>query len=393
MEAKKFAFTKTRIAALKAPPQGKRVYYYDTKTPHLAVCVTGTGAKSFYLYRKIQGRPERINLGRFPTMTVEQARNAAEKHNGRVAEGENPAESKRQARRVQTLEELYQKYRAQHLVPEGKQTKNPDSYWKLYLSPWGRKKLSAITHRDVKNLHSTIAVDKGNVTANRTYQLLRAMYNMAAYWEDYTGENPASRIKRKTEHARKRFLHPDEMPAFFKALADEPNDTFRDFVLTALFTGARRGNVQAMRWEDVHLERATWEIPETKSGEPHTLPLSPEAVAVLRTRKARSRAGEWVFPSYGVSGHLMEPKRAWGALLKRAGIKDLRMHDLRRTLGSWQAATGSSLPIIGAMLGHRNVATTAIYARLNLDPVRESVNTATKAIVEAGGLLEGTVED
>ncbi len=377
MAAKKFAFTKTRIAVLKAPPQGKRVYHYDTKTPHLAICVTGTGARSFYLYRKIQGRPERIKLGRFPTMTVENARRAAEKYNGKVAEGGNPAEIKRQARRVQTLDELYQKYRALWLVPEGKRTKNPDSYYKLYLSPWGRRKLSAITHRDVKNLHSAIAANKGNVTANRTYQLLRAMYNMAAYWEDYTGENPASRIKRKAERSRKRFLHPDEMPAFFKALADEPNETFRDFVLIALFTGARRGNVQAMRWEDVHLVRATWEIPETKSGEPHTLPLSPEAVAVLRTRRERSRGGEWVFSSYGKTGHLVEPKRAWHTLLERAGIKDLRMHDLRRTLGNWQAATGASLPTIGAMLGHRNVATTAIYARLNPDLVRESLNTAT----------------
>ena len=305
-----------------------------------------------------------------------------------MAEGDNPAEIKRQARRVQTLEELYQKYREQHLVPEGKRTKNPDSYYKLYLAGWGRKKLSAITRRDVKNLHNSIAASKGNVTANRTYQLLRAMYNKAAYWEDYKGENPAIGVQRKSEHSRKRFLHPDEMPAFFQALADEPNETFRDFVLIALFTGARRGNVQAMRWEDVHLERATWEIPETKGGEPHTLPLSPEAVEVLSARKERSRVGEWVFPSYGQSGHLVEPKRAWGALLERAGIKDLRMHDLRRTLGSWQAATGASLPIIGAMLGHRNVQTTSVYARLNLDPVRQAVDVATKAMLAAGGLVD-----
>ena len=96
--------------------------------------------------------------------------------------------------------------------------------------------------------------------------------------------------------------------------------------------------------------------------------------------------GEWVFPSYGKTGHLVEPKKAWNRLLDRAEISDLRIHDLRRTLGSWQAATGASLPVIGKSLGHKNQATTAIYARLDLDPVRQAVNTATAAMLAAGGL-------
>jgi len=206
------------------------------------------------------------------------------------------------------------------------------------------------------------------------------------------GSNPAKGVRRFTERSRERFLQPDEMPRFLEALAREPNPTFRDFVLIALLNGARRANAQAMRWDQVHLERATWEIPVTKTGDRHTVPLSPEAVTILRHRKEHS-ASEWVFPSHGENGHLVEPKRAWKVLLERAEIQDLRIHDLRRTLGSWQAADGASLSIIGKTLGHKNVSTTAIYARLNLDPVRQSVNAATKAMLAAGGVEHQSSEE
>ena len=92
------------------------------------------------------------------------------------------------------------------------------------------------------------------------------------------------------------------------------------------------------------------------------------------------------FPVRAGPGHLAEPKKGWQRILARAAIADLRIHDLRRTLGSWQAKQGASLAIIGKSLSHKNQNTTAIYARLDLDPVRDSVNTATTAMMAAGGL-------
>jgi len=212
---------------------------------------------------------------------------------------------------------------------------------------------------------------------------LRAIFNKAADW-GYEGPNPARGIKKFPERSRERFLQADELPNFFKAVAEEANDAVRDFILISLLTGARRGNVLAMRWADVNLERATWTIPTTKTDDSLTVPLVPEAVAILAGRQGRAQ-GEYVFPAKSKSGHLAEPKTAWARILKRAGIKDLHVHDLRRTLGSWQAAQGASLVIIGKSLGHRNVSTTAIYSRLNIDPVRRSVEAATKAMLAAAG--------
>jgi integrase len=118
-----------------------------------------------------------------------------------------------------------------------------------------------------------------------------------------------------------------------------------------------------------------------------------EALEILKRREAqaekrtdcRTEEKPWVFPGRGKSGHLVEPAKAWERIRNRAGLRDVRIHDLRRTLGSWQAAFGASLSIIGKTLAHKNVSTTAIYARLNLDPVRESMKVATQAMLSAAG--------
>ena len=197
--------------------------------------------------------------------------------------------------------------------------------------------------------------------------------------------NPAIGIKSNKEIQRDRFLQSDELPRFFKALAEESNTTIRDYILISLLTGARRSNVLAMRWQDISFERHEWRIEETKNGTPQTVALSPEAIEILQNRKPLDNAA-FVFSGNGKAGHLMEPKKGWKRILERAEIDNLRIHDLRRTLGSWQAKTGASLAIIGKSLNHKNQNTTAIYARLDLDPVRDSINTATSAMLTAAGL-------
>ena len=132
--------------------------------------------------------------------------------------------------------------------------------------------------------------------------------------------------------------------------------------------------------------RALGPFPQTraKNGKAMKVPLSPPAMKIIKERIGHPSG--FLFPSDGKSGHLVDPKATWQGVLRRAGLKDLHLHDLRRTLGSWQAAAGASLSVIGASLGHQDVATTAVYARLNLDPVRASVGVATAAMMQAAKL-------
>ena len=208
--------------------------------------------------------------------------------------------------------------------------------------------------------------------------LLGVMFNKAIDW-GWEGINPAQGVKKFKEISRERFLAGDELPRFFKALEEE--NTLADFFMLGILTGARKGNLLAMRWQDINFDQATWRIPETKNGSSHLVPLSPEAIHVLKNR-FKLKESDWVFPSAtSKSGHLEEPKSAWKRILMRAELQDLRLHDLRRTLGSWQAATGANSYVIGKSLGHKTQQATAIYARLNIDPVRASVEKATSAMM------------
>ncbi len=440
--ANRVNLTKAAIDAFPPAPKRKRTYYYDSKAKGLAVAVTDKGTKSFIVYRWVNGRPERITLGRYaqghgPGLTIEQARKAASETNLAIAKGENPAEKKRTARGEITLGGMFEEYKIRHVEVHNRRPDKPQANYRLYLKHWENRKLSNIKRADIQALHAKLGRETGKVTANIAVKLLRAMFNKAIEWEYWNKPNPARGIQLFKEKSRDRFLQPDELPRFFQALADEPNDTIRDFVLVALMTGARRDNVMTMKWEDVQFERGEWRIPQTKSGTEHAVPLLPEAVLILKARKDSRGENEYVFPGFGAHGHLVEPKKGWRRILDRAElmqlvdwiakaqgwpkpqadaakaapdvsralkearstakalqidaaparIKDLRIHDLRRTLGSWQAATGANLSVIGRTLQHQNVSTTAIYARLNLDSVREAMQKATNAMLAAGGIV------
>ena len=140
-----------------------------------------------------------------------------------------------------------------------------------------------------------------------------------------------------------------------------------------------------MEWSEVNLDRAVWIIPgsKVKNGKSTTLPLVEPALAILRQRKELSKS-KFVFPGRRHGRHIMDLTKPWAALLKKAALEGVRMHDLRRTAGSWMAATGASLPIVGKALGHTTASATAVYARLDLDPVRQAVDKAATAMLTAG---------
>jgi len=431
-------FTIKAIESLVAPLAGQRLYYKDTKISNLVLMITDKGVKSFQVYRKINGRPVRVTLGRFPDLSVENARNKAMEANAQISQGKNPNDAKRILRQEITMSELFQQYMTRHVKIRCKSWRNIQARYDGYLSPWSARKLSVLKRMDVEQLIARTAEQSGIHAANSLITLINAMFNKATEW-GWDGINPASGVKKFQEKSRDRFLQPHEMPFFFEALDMEPNITARDYILLSLLTGARKSNMLSMRWNEINMEqveRAQWRIPETKNGEPLIIPLSPQAVNILKERR-KVATGAWVFPSVAsATGHLHDPIKAWRRVLRRAeiyqfidlladaekwsewrinkakldteidpatflqayrnlaaeleldtsaiGLPDIRIHDLRRSLGSWQAVTGASSYVIGKSLGHKSQQATAIYARLNLDPVRASVERATEAMMLAG---------
>lgn len=354
------------------------MYVRDDLALGLQLCVTAK-SKTFILQRRVGGKQTRVRLGQYPgELGIDAARKAAAKANGQIADGIDPRAAKRTARAEMTFGELF----AMHLEEAKRHNKSwqaDEKQFKLYLTPWKNRRLSEITRADVQRMHQRIG-ERGKYSANRALALIAHMFRRTATDNGWTGGNPAAGIQRFKEQSRERFLRADELPKLYAALEGSP---MADFFKLSLMTGARRGNCQSMRWEDISLDRAEWRIPETKNGMPQTIPLSPESVRILARRMSEANGSPWVFPARSGGGHLQSPNREWWRVCKKAGITDLRLHDLRRTLGSWMAGAGVSTTIVGKTLGHKSQAATAIYARLAIEPVRNAVTVANAAIVAA----------
>ncbi len=432
-EVKRFKFGKEKIEALPLPEAGKRATYYDTIKPKLALRVTGAGTKTFYIIKRVGAEMSWLKLGVFPDMTAERAATEADIKLGLYASGDDPAAVKRAAKEEQTLDEYFKHFidnkRKKNGALLSPKTKGEyKSQFTKYLTPIAKKKISKVSVADVKPL--VRAIGKAHpVMANRVRALVSSIYGLASE-DGLVTNNPAIGVSKYGETVRDRFLHADELPRFFAAVGQETNSTIRDYFLLSLLTGARRANVLAMRWNQIRLDEGIWRMPNTKNGTPQNVTLSPEAATILTTRK-ETADGAFVFPGGGISEHLVEPKKGWQRIFDRdeltqlttrieaadkafptvegealtdtlerarktakrlkidtegTRMEALRIHDLRRTLGSWQAKQGASLAIIGKSLNHKSQQATAIYARLDLDPVRASVNQATAAMMEAAGL-------
>ncbi|MDP8212644.1 MAG: tyrosine-type recombinase/integrase [Candidatus Zapsychrus exili] len=375
-----FNFTKQALLSLK-PLSSHRLIYHDAREKGLCLYITIGGVKTFFIRRRVNKRDEKIILGRFPETSIEQARKGALKAKGEVVQGINPNDEKRKLKQNITLGAFVEEYSEKYAKNHNKSwEKNGHWLYKKYLSNWENRCLDTIKKYDVEKLHHYVGDKNGKCTANRVLTLLVSLFNRATEW-GFTGENPAKGIRKYKEKSRDRFIQPEELPRFFKALNEESNETVRDYIWLSVLTGARKANVLSMNWDEINFKRRIWSIPETKNGEPLDLPLVDEAVAILKTR-TKSSESEWVFPSLtSESGHLEEPKKIWRRVLEKAKISNLRIHDIRRTLGSYQAIVGSSLHIIGKSLGHKSQQTTQIYARLNDDPVRQSLDKAIKVIL------------
>jgi integrase len=385
----RFGFTKKKLERLTTAAARRCVY--DTHTNGLALAIYPTGSKTFFWFKAVQGKPTWETLGSFPAMAIEQARNAASAKNTALAkwkadefEGRDPFEKQERL----TMDDAIELYVERRLRAESKNFEDAarQARWLRdhYLAAWKPRSLTSIRRKHIIERQYEIRQDHGLYAANRTVQLIRAVYNFMFELEKWEGMNPCTRVKLFHEQKRTRYLQPDELPKFFMAVQTEPSIDLRDFCLIAITTGARRGDILSAKWDEFHFGRSVWTIPNPKNQTPYTVKLSTQAVAVLEDRRRRVNNSQFLFPSDSKAGHILSFTRSWKQLLRRAGIANLRIHDLRRTLASWQATQGSSLLVIGKSLGHTSIEATEVYSQVDDSAVRASVANATKEIFGAG---------
>jgi integrase len=382
----KSTLTKRFIDGIKAPAKG-RVRYGDTKQPGLHLYVYASGKQTWFVYRKLDGKPVEYRIGDYPAISPETARTLAAAAVAKMAAGVDVQEERVQARRQPKLSQLWGHYLETHAKPHKRPRSvyNDERNWKQYLEAWGNRRLSSITYEAVVAWHAEIGREHGRYEANRALALLSAMFNRAREL-GYRGENPARGVKHYAEPSRERFLAGDEIRRLYVALEAEDQDT-RDFVKLALLTGGRRKNLLGMAWADVDLVACVWTVPavEAKAGKAILIPLCNPALAILARRKESTAGSPWVFPAAAPTQpapyHAL--RMGWQRARAAARIPDVRLHDLRRSLATLAVASGASLPAVGKLLGHAGLQATQVYARADLAAIRAAVSGAVGLIEHA----------
>lgn len=399
--------TKRVVDAIK--PTGSREIVWDTDLKGFGLSVTKTGAKSFVVqYRTHGGRSglsRRLTLGRYGTLTVEEARALAKRALGGVAKGEDPAGERQKQRRASSLRELVDRY-VESLEGKKKPTTAAEyaRILKVYVVPaLGSRKVAEISPGDVDRLHRQMKATPAQ--ANRTLAVLSAMLTWATKsgLRDPALPNPCIMVEWYPEQARERFLSATELrrlgDALIKAettgLPPAPNrrrkpksartakhrpksagvpipaDPFQVAAIRLLMlTGARRNEILNLRWDEVDLERGILTLGDSKTGR-SVRPIGAPAVQLL---DSLPRLGEHVLPGRSGEQPIEGLRRLWDAVRYEAGLPEVRLHDLRHTMASVAAGEGQSLLIIGKVLGHKRASTTQRYAHLADDPVKAAAD-------------------
>ena len=373
--------TDSAVKRLQPPARGNRITY-DAAVKGFGCRVTAAGARAFILnYRTNAGHERRYTIGAFPDWSTTAARKEAARLKAEIrTNGADPVGGLQAARGEPTVADMVERYIEEHLPKKRPASQAEDlGLIKQWINSLRHLRVAAVTVEDIDNLHRKITRAGTPYRANCVLALLSKMFALASTRWRWRADNPARGVERNQEVKRTRYLTAAEIERLTVALAAYPDQQAANIVRLLLLTGARKGEVLAAKWEDFDTEAGVWTKPgaTTKQRTSHRAPLSAPARALLASLP---HDGAYVFPGPRGAPRRVDLKRVWPKICEAAGIKGVRVHDLRHTYASVLASSGQSLPIIGALLGHSQPATTARYAHLVDDPLRAATETAGAVI-------------
>jgi integrase len=389
---------KTIVDALRFADRGQ-VFYWDDGLPGFGMYI-GKTAKTWCVQQRIANKTKRVVLGKYPTMTAEQARNTAKKRIGELAAGIDPVKVSRENKvKAVTLGEVFAEFlKSRTLKP--KTVRDYTGVMNNIYPDWQKLPITDISRDAVERRHNKAGTERGHAYANLGARTLRSVLNYAsAKYETGKGlsilpENPIKRIsqtrcwykvKPRTGH-----LKAHQLKAWFDAVLGIDNPTIRDYLQFVLLTGCRKAEAAKLQWPDIDLNDKSYVLRDPKNGRRMQLPLSDYLAAMLTKRKASSTS-VFVFPGDGVSGHLVEPKRQ---IYKVIGLTDLpfTMHDLRRTFVTIAESLDISAYSVKALVNHKQGDdVTSGYIQLNVERLRQPMQAITDFMLKSAGVMPNNV--
>ena len=352
-------------------------FYWDRELPGFGLRVRASGRKFFVTQFRANGRLRRMTLGPVTAFAPEEARRRAMALLSEAKSGGDPAAQRDAERKAATVKALGERFLDDY-VPAHCKASTAYEYRRsveLFIDPKiGRRKVTEIQRSDIAELHHSLR--RTPYQANRTLGVLSKMFNLAEMWGlRPDGSNPCLHVKRFKEEKRERFLSAEEFQRLGRVLDEilEDGTETRSAVAAVrllMLTGCRLSEIQMLRWEHVDLEAGELNLPDTKTGG-RAVPLAPSAVRLLAD-VSREEDNPWVIAGRKPGSHLTDLQHPWRRIRARADLPDVRIHDLRHSFASRALALGEGLPMIGKLLGHTQVQTTARYAHLARDTVKAS---------------------
>ena len=388
--------TKTMVDGLRASDE-RPAFLWDTLAG-FGVKALPTGKKVFVVKYRTNGggrnAPQRWQtLGKFGTLTVEQARQIATQLLSAVARGEDPQSDKMATRKAPRLIDVWERFVTDELPRKKENTRRDyEQQWRDVINPkFGQTYVSDIKRGQVDQFHKEMSATP--YQANRVLALFSRLMNMAERWDwRPQGTNPCRFIERFKEVSRERYLSLDEITRIASAIDSliEKNELWLEAgnaIKLLLLTAARVTEITQAKWEWVDFDAQVLALPDSKTGR-RPVYLSPDAVELLKSQLAATRnpTSEYIFPGRSEGKALHNLRKPWGKVCAAAQINGARLHDLRHTAASIAAGQGISLPVIGRLLGHSQAQTTQRYAHVDTDP-------ALKAATSIGNIVGNALKN
>ncbi len=353
---------------------GKTQYAWDSTVQGFGIRIYPSGKKSFVISYRIDGKKCFMTLGRYGVLTLDNARKQAKVELAKVLQGEDPSQKRKKKSDSETMKNLCDRFIEEYAIVHKKTWQEDKRRLDKHVIPaLGKQKVDSITRSDINALHQKLG-KTAKYEANRVLALLSKVFEIAIEYGVVPAEhpNPARKIKKFKEEKRDRWVKQDEMPRLAKEINKEENIYIRSALWMYLLTGMRKNELLSVKWDDVDVRQKQIRLADTKSGHVHYVPLSSAALEVIE-KIPRKAGNPYLLPGARKGRPLVNVTKSWYEIRKKAKLEDVRLHDLRRTVGSWMATQGDSLLLIGKVLNHADPQTTAVYAHLSREPMDEAM--------------------
>ena len=386
------------LKALICFPGQSKVNHHDAACKGLMLEIRSSGGKTWYLrYRDAHGTQRQFRMGCIEDLSLEQARKRADELRGQIALGKDPCEDKAVLRQVPTFETFIAERYMPFIMGYKRSWKTDESLLRNHLlPPFGKRHLDQITKNDIVALHHGRRADGAAPgSANRLLIMLRYVFNLAIRWEvPGITKNPTAGVPLLEENNKmERYLTKDEAQRLYVQMQASENTMLQYIIPMLIMTGARKREALDAKWADFDLTKCLWRIPISKSGKARHVPISDGVLQLLAsvrevqmTWPAAMLSCPWAFPNPQTGKPYVSFFIAWNTARTKAGLADVRIHDLRHSFASFLINNGRSLYEVQKILGHTQVRTTQRYAHLSPDTLQEAASVAVNALGDAFAL-------